>query len=539
MVNKTNRAAAPPVDTQGDAAASTDMVTNVATGSEPVPPSPAVVTPSQACGASESPSKLVGSPKKLAASRRTDPGGSSARVPPRVSQVAASASPATVSAGHRGVAPSRPRTNSPIDVNEGEPLRSGTNCRLDDVAMEVEVTPSRVPSPPRTRHPWSGVLQDRRNRRSRAEAVATPAARAPSEEPEYSPPPESREPGWTLGAPSQMHLRLELSLAHAWARLPRDVGTISWEDLFAGRRRNAMIVYQATLGYSCEETESRNKRLCTKIGRIQVPVDLVSDRAFLLEYRDALYLERIHEYLRGQRARPPILDPEFWVLDLPTDDTQTSHDCLNHMRAEWSLCVGFKKILAFADYLALHDNTDGRARTASNFDVCSVPSRDKCTRFRGNPAWDELPPLVVPSVGVRGLTMKLPKIFYYLGSECVRRTHFKDVDPEKFEFILEFEMVHALCCALFVDYRQGQVWILEESAIELLENNSQAPDILTPKGWCHLHPPPCPGMSPGARLTRGVFMGAPRLLQPASLGCSRQARLFHQGERIPRAPFQE
>ena len=45
-----------------------------------------------------------------------------------------------------------------------------------------------------------------------------------------------------------------------------------------------MIVYRATLGYSREKTESRNKWLCTKIGRIQVPADVVSDRAFLLEY---------------------------------------------------------------------------------------------------------------------------------------------------------------------------------------------------------------------------------------------------------------
>ena len=83
------------------------------------------------------------------------------------------------------------------------------------------------------------------------------------------------------------------------------------EDLFAGRRGDAMIVYQATLGYSREETESRNKWLCMKIGRIQVPADLVSDRAFLLEYRDVLYLERVHDYLRGHRARPPILNREF------------------------------------------------------------------------------------------------------------------------------------------------------------------------------------------------------------------------------------
>ena len=165
------------------------------------------------------------------------------------------------------------------------------------------------------------------------------------------------------------------------------------------------------------------------------------------------------------------------------------------------------------------------------FDVCSVPSRDKCRKFRGRPSWDELSPLVELWVGVRGLIMKLSKILYYLGSECVRRKHFKDVDPEKFEFILEFEMVHALCCALFVDYRQGQVWILEESAIELLENHSQAPETLT-AGWCHCHPPPCTGVSPGARLIHGVLMGAPRLLQPGSrsLDCARQVSLFHQGE---------
>ena len=376
----------------------------------------------------------------------------------------------------RGVVPSRPRADSAINLDEGETPGSGTNRRLDDAAMEMEVTSSRVTSPPRTLDPWSGVLYDRRNRWSRAEAVASHAARVPSQGPEYSPPPESREQAGTLGAPSQINPRLELSLTHAWARLPRDVGTISWEDLFAGRRHDAMIVYQATLGYSREETENRNKWLCTKIYRIQVPADLVSDRAFLLDYRDALYFEGVYEYFMGQRAHPPILDPEFWVLDFPTDDTQTSHDCLNHMRPEWSLCVGFKKIIGFADYLALQDNTDGRARTA--FDVRSVLPPDKCTRFRGKPAWDELAPLVVPWVGVRGLT----KILYYLGSECVRRKLFKNVNPEKFEFILEFEMFHPLCCALFVAYRQGQVWILEESPIELLENNSQAPDILIPGG---------------------------------------------------------
>ena len=138
--------------------------------------------------------------------------------------------------------------------------------------------------------------------------------------------------------------------------------------------------------------------------------------------------------------------------------------------------MGFKKIIAFADYLALHDNTDGRARTA--YDVCSVPSSDNCTRFLGNPAWDELPIAVEPWVGVRGLTMKLPKVLYYLGTECVRRKRFKDVDSEKFALTLELEMVHALACALYLDFRHGQVWVLQDSAVVLLENNSQAPEIV-------------------------------------------------------------
>ena len=119
MVDKTNKTAASPVDTQGDAAASTNMGTNLATGSESVPPSPDVVTRSHARAASESPSKLVGSPKKLAASRKTGAAsaGRSACVPARASQVAAMAPQAAVSAGARGVVPLRPHADSSVDVD--------------------------------------------------------------------------------------------------------------------------------------------------------------------------------------------------------------------------------------------------------------------------------------------------------------------------------------------------------------------------------------------------------------------------------------
>ena len=157
-------------------------------------------------------------------------------------------------------------------------------------------------------------------------------------------------------------------------------------------------------------------------------------------------------------------------MDLQIEDSQRARDRLSQIRAKWAPCVGFKKIIAFADYLALRDNTDGRARTT--YEVCSVPSRDKCIRFLGNPAWDELPIAVEPWVGVRGLTMKLPKVLYYLGTECVKRKRSKNVDSEKFDLTLEFEMVHALACALYLDFRHGQLYVLQESAVLLLDNNS-------------------------------------------------------------------
>ena len=157
--------------------------------------------------------------------------------------------------------------------------------------MTVEGTPSYEPLPVETRDAWSVVLQERLARRAQAEAMETPAARAPPEA-EYVPAPVFREPAGTLGGPNQAHARLELDLGRSWARFPRDMRIISWEDLFASKRSDVVIVYQATIGYMPAEHASRSKWLGSKIGRIQIPVQLASDRSFLLEHRDALYLER-------------------------------------------------------------------------------------------------------------------------------------------------------------------------------------------------------------------------------------------------------
>ena len=72
MVNKSAKKVASPVGKQDDASASAAQgsAAHVPEGTGAVAPSPAVVTRSQARAASESPAKLVGAPKKLAASRK-------------------------------------------------------------------------------------------------------------------------------------------------------------------------------------------------------------------------------------------------------------------------------------------------------------------------------------------------------------------------------------------------------------------------------------------------------------------------------------
>ena len=403
MVNKSAKKVALTVDKQDDANASTTQGSSahVPEGIVTEAPSPAVVTRSQARAASESPSKLVGSPKKLAAPRKSVVVCASASAPTPAAQE-------LVSSSYRDTVMDRARADSSINAYEREPPRSGANLRSEGIAVTVEGRPSYEPPPSETRDAWFVVLQERLTR-AQAQAVVTPAAKVPSEA-EYVPAPVFRVTAGTLGDPKQDHARLKLDLSRPWARFPRDMRTVSWEDLFASWRRDVLIVYQAKIGYTQAEFASRSKWLRSKIGRIQIPVELASDRSFLLEHRDALYLGRMNDYLDDRRARPPILDPEFWLLDLPLEDSQRARDRLSQIRAEWVLCMGFKKFIAFADYLAQHDNTDGRARTA--YDVCSVPSRDKCTQFLGNPAWDELPIEVEPWVGVRGLTMKLPKVLY-------------------------------------------------------------------------------------------------------------------------------
>ena len=165
---------------------------------------------------------------------------------------------------------------------------------MEDVTVTVEGTPSYEPPPSGTRDAWSVVLQELLARRAQAEAVETPVERAPPEA-EYIPAPVFLEPAGTLGASIQAHARLELDLSRWWVRFPRDKCTTSWEDFFASKRRNVMIVYQATVGYTQAEHASRSKWQCSKIGRIQIPVEFASDRSFLPENRDALYLERMHD----------------------------------------------------------------------------------------------------------------------------------------------------------------------------------------------------------------------------------------------------
>ena len=192
----------------------------------------------------------MGSPKKLAASRKVAGAGASPNAPTRAAHQVASTS-------YREVVVHRARADSLINLDEGEPPQSTANRRLDDLAVEVDGTLSYEPPPTEAQDAWAAV-QDRSTRRAQTEAVETPAVSVPTVS-EYVPAPVFREPAWTLGAPNQAHARLDLDLTRQWARFPRDMGTISWEDLFSSRRREVVIVYQATIGYTRAGNACRSK----------------------------------------------------------------------------------------------------------------------------------------------------------------------------------------------------------------------------------------------------------------------------------------
>ena len=124
MAIKTTKKTASRIDKQGDAAANAteDTITPVPKGTGTVAPSPAVVSRSQARAASESPQKLVGSPKKLAASRKVAGAGASPSAPTR-------AAPQVASTSYRDVVVNRARADSPINLDEEEPPPS-TAIRL-------------------------------------------------------------------------------------------------------------------------------------------------------------------------------------------------------------------------------------------------------------------------------------------------------------------------------------------------------------------------------------------------------------------------
>ena len=153
MTSKSTKKAAASIDEQGEAAASAtkDAITPVPEDTGTVAPSPAVVTRSQTRAASKSPRKFMCSPKKLAASHKPALVSASASAPIRGVQE-------TVSPSYQDVVMDGAGADSPINVDEGEPPRSGANRRLEDTLVEVKGTPSYKPPPPAAQDAWFVVF---------------------------------------------------------------------------------------------------------------------------------------------------------------------------------------------------------------------------------------------------------------------------------------------------------------------------------------------------------------------------------------------
>lgn len=365
------------------------------------------------------------------------------------------------------------RQDSPLELDEhgNQVLGQGRNRRLETSHVVVEDrepdTQAGSDQGEEGQDPWDKILEARASR-----VTSTPSQSQVLGGSGFVQ--EKPEPEGTLGRADKNKPRLGQPVLLAWAEYPRDVNSFGWGDLLATGRADARIIHEAT---SCEQSwsmTSRSKWVVSCRGRYQVPSQLFSDRVFLENPLDAVYLERMHEFLVGKRKRPPITDPEFWKYDLPSGDSPSAREAINRLRSEWALSVGFKRIITFQDYEAMRDEQEGVHK--SLYDVCTVSSRIKCTKFMTKVSWIPLPQVIQQWVGVMGLVLKIPRVLYYHGSECVRAKHYQGSE-NKLGMAMEFETLHATVCALYHDFKYGVAWILNEACLKLLEDNVMVVDV--------------------------------------------------------------
>ena len=162
-------------------------------------------------------------------------------------------------------------------------------------------------------------------------------------------------------------------------------------------------------------------------------------------------------------------------------DTSRGRALIQEYRFTWSLSVGFRSIISFADYDALRVD----ARPGSRYKVCTVQGRHKLTLFHGSPSCLPLPEVELRATGVHGLAIKMPRVLHYFGSACAGLHDFPGVGGvgRRLESCLRLEMLHATMCALHNEFKSaGIVWIVSDDCLEFLESFEFIPPLRYERG---------------------------------------------------------
>ena len=367
---------------------------------------------------------------------------------------------------HQQILPSIRDVSDAIDVDDEEGFREPRNRRLDEGSPHSVTRDhgcSGMPAPdstvsPDNSDPWVSAF----SRRSNGDDTAA-KPRDFDDEP--------KDPPGTIGEPNSERPALSERVTHAWARYPPRLTSYTFQDA-RDTTRNEFRLFRNAIGEEDYCIRVQRAWMQTHARRYRIPITIDCDRVFMRESEDACYLEGMTDYLVGRCARPPVTSPKYWRYDLPAPFCGRDHEIVSEARAEWALSVGFYRVISFEDYNTLRkESTDVK----NVYDVCTVPSRNKLTRFEVSVPWSRLPEKFVRATGVMGLPIRLPRVLYYYGTRFGIR-EYEDIE-EKLGTSLEYEFLLGLVNALQYDWRLGLAWQISESCLAFLRDHENAPDI--------------------------------------------------------------
>ena len=230
---------------------------------------------------------------------------------------------------------------------------------------------------------------------------------------------------------------------------------IVWEDFYRLPRWDMRLASTVAMQDAEIREEIMGRVFRESVRSYQVPKEIECDCAFLVEAADAIYVERMNEYLFQGVGRHPMLTDDR-VRNFVVHETDP-----RRWKTAFALLVGTGRLVSFQDY------TYFREVGAHGTDVRMSGLYEDCTKLLVS--YDEFPEVPLCVAGIippRGLAFKSPWVAHYFGAS----REAQDGAAKKWyatAYVLEW--AHAIAASPTMEHAvHNRVWVCEERCIALL-----------------------------------------------------------------------